>query len=473
MQNTLLKLVRRCAWLAAAAALAGCAVGPDYRAPAEAPVRLASPELALFSHERVQREWWKQLQDPQLDRLIALALARNHDIRLAQARLAESRAALHEKTLDRWPAITASGGYERSLSQLNPGAAGERNLARSYRAGFDAAWELDFFGRLRRAEEGAQAASEASRADLAQAAVVVAAEVARNYFALRGAEQRLRVARDSLASQRDTLRVVQALAASGRGDAGDVARARAELATVEASLPVHETERRVALYRLAVLAGLRPAELGELEPGAPLPPLSTRLPIGDPSRLLARRPDLRAAERQMAAANADVGVATAELYPRIDLGGFLGFAALRGADFGSAASRAFSAGAAAGWPALRLPTALARQRAAQARSEGAAARYEQAVLRAVEELEAALTRYGQTQHRLRSLAVAAAQSARAAELARLRYQEGSAPYLGVLDAQRTLLRAQDAVAEAEMASYTSLAALYKALGGGWSPEEGD
>ncbi|KCB23950.1 efflux transporter outer membrane subunit [Bordetella hinzii] len=452
--------------------LAGCAVGPDYQAPRPEPVALASPEQALFTHERVQRDWWKQLQDPQLDRLVALALARNQDIRLAQARLAEARAVLDERELDRWPAVTAQGDYARSLSQLNAGPAGQRNLARSYQAGFDAVWEIDLFGRLRRAAESAAAASQASEADLAQIRVVVAAEVARNYFEMRGAEQRLRVARDSLASQRDTLRIVQALADSGRGNESDVASARAELATVEASLPVQETARRLAAYRLAVLAGLRPAELGELEPAPSLAPLVTRLPIGDPARLLARRPDVRAAERALAAANAEVGVAAAERYPRIDLGGFLGFAALRGADFGTGASRAFSTRAGISWPALHLPTALARQRAAQARFEGSSAQYEQTVLRAIEELESALTQYGQTQRRLRSLAEAAGQSARALALATLRYQEGAAPYLAVLDAQRTLLRAQDAVAEAEMASYTSLAALYKALGGGWEPGMG-
>ncbi|SSW63127.1 efflux transporter outer membrane subunit [Achromobacter agilis] len=464
------RLRRGATVLLAALAAAGCAVGPDYRAPRPQPVVLASPEQALFSTDRVQRDWWKQLQDPQLDRLIGLALERNLDIRIAQARLAESRAVLDEKELDQLPTVTLDGRYERSLSQANPGPAGQRNLAESYRAGFDATWELDLFGRLRRAAEGAAARSDAQAADLAQARIVVAAEVARNYFELRGAEQRLSVARANLASQQDSLRVIQAMVSAGRGDEGDLASARAELETVQASVPVQIAARRLAQYRIAVLAGLRPVELGELEAGKSLAPLNTRLPIGDVSALLARRPDVLAAERGMAAANADVGVATAELYPRIDLGGFLGFIALRGADFGSAASRGFSVAAGANWPAFHLPTVLARKRGAVARSEGEVARYEQTVLRAVEELESALTGYGQTQQRLGSLALAAAHSGRAAELAQLRYREGSTPYLTVLDAQRTLLRAQDAVAVAETESYTRLIALYKALGGGWEAE---
>ena len=405
--------------LALALVAAGCAVGPDYQKPQSAPVTLASPEQALFSNGQLQRDWWKQLQDPQLDRLIGLALERNHDIRIAQARLAESRAVLDEKELDQLPTVTAGGRYERSLSQTNPGPEGERNLARSYRAGFDASWEIDLFGRLRRAAEGAAARSQAQAADLAQARIVVAAEVARNYFELRGAEQRLAVARANLRTQEDSLRVIQAMVSAGRGDEGDLASARAELATVQASVPQQAAARRLAQYRIAVLAGLRPAELGELD-AAPQAPLAARLPIGDVGALLSRRPDVLAAERNMAAANADVGVATAELYPRIDLGGFR-FRRLRGADFGNASSRAFSVSPGLSWPALHLPTALARKRAAQARSEGEVARYEQTVLRAVEELETALTGYGENQQRLGSLAQAAAQSGRAAELAQLRY----------------------------------------------------
>ncbi len=460
--------------LLAALALAGCAVGPDYQRPQDAPVVLASPEAALFSADALQRDWWKQLQDPQLDQLVALALSRNHDIRIAQSRLAESRAVLDEKELDRLPAVTLDGRYERSLSQANAGPTGQRNLAQSYRAGFDATWELDLWGRLRHAAQGAAARSDAQQADLAQTRIVVAAEVARNYFELRGAEQRLAVARANLASQRDSLRVTEAMVQAGRGDEGDLASARAELETVQASVPVQVTARRLAQYRLAVLGGMRPVELAALDASQPLAPLTARLPIGDVGALLSRRPDVAAAERNMAAANADVGVATAELYPRIDLGGFLGFVALRGADVGAASSRAFSVASGVNWPALHLPTALARKRAAVARADGVVARYEQTVLQAVQELESALTEFGQTQQRLGNLLEAATQSRRAADLAQLRYRAGSAPYLTVLDAQRTLLRAQDAVAVAETDSYTRLVALYKALGGGWeAPGDAD
>ncbi|MGQ3115677.1 MAG: TolC family protein, partial [Hydrogenophaga sp.] len=185
------------------------------------------------------------------------------------------------------------------------------------------------------------------------------------------------------------------------------------------------------------------------------------------TELLRRRPDVLRAERGLAASTADVGAATAALYPRLDIGGFLGFIALRGSDLGSGSSRAFSLTPGLSWPALRLGSVRAQLRGAQARAQGERAAYEQTVLRAIEDVENALTGYGQNQQRLQSLVVASEQSARAAELAEVRYREGAAPYLSVLDAQRTLLRAQDAVAEAETASYTSLVALYKAVGGGW------
>ena len=273
--------------------------------------------------------------------------------------------------------------------------------------------------------------------------------------------------RRTLESLRGSLRVTEAQVRTGRGLEVDLASAEANLATTESQLPAFETTRRQAAYRVAVLAGLRPAELEPMLQPQQLRVLDKRLPIGDLGDLLRRRPDVLRAERGLAASTADVGATTAELYPRFDIGGFLGFIALRGSDLGSSSSRAFSVTPGVSWPALRLGSVKARVRGAEARTEGDRALYEQTVLRAIEDVESALTGYGQNQQRLQSLVQAAARSGRAAELAEIRYREGAAPYLSVLDAQRTLLRAQDAVAEAETASYTSLVALYKALGGGW------
>ncbi|OLF53758.1 efflux transporter outer membrane subunit [Pseudomonas chlororaphis] len=448
--------------------LAGCAVGPDYRRASEPPVTLSQAvSPALYASDRLQQDWWRQFQDPQLDALIERALAANHDIRLAQARLLEARAVLDERQLDRLPTVTAGAAYSRSLAQDNPGPAGERNLAQSYRGGLDVQWELDLFGRLQRLSEAAAARGEAAADDLAQARILVTAEVASQYFQWYGAQRQLAVARASLENQDASVAVVQSLVGNGRGSPDELASALALRARTQATLPPLETRRDLARYRLAVLVGVRPDQLQALDQAPALAPLVARLPLGDIGDLLRRRPDVASAERALAAANADVGAITAELYPRIDLGGFLGFVALRGGDWGDGASRAFSVLPSASWPALHLASVKARQRAAEARHLGAQARYEQVALRAIEETEAALTTYSQSQQRLRALADAAGQSARASALAGIRYQAGRAPYLVQLDAQRTLLDAQDALAQADTASYLDVVALYKALGGGW------
>ncbi|MBB1601346.1 efflux transporter outer membrane subunit [Variovorax sp. UMC13] len=460
-------LLPAAAWGLGALLLAGCAVGPRYTAPADAPVTISAPERSLFGSDAVQRDWWRQLDDAQLDALIERALGKNHDIRIAQARLQEARATQAEAELDRLPAVTMDASKTRGIAQGNGMPADARTLAQSSRAGFDAAWEIDLFGRLQRLDEAATARAQASAADLEQVRIVAVAELARSYYEMRGAEQRIAVTRRTLDSLRNSLRVTEAQVQTGRGLEGDLASAQANLASTESQLPALEAMRRIAAYRVAVLAGLRPAELEPMLQPQQLHMLDKRLPIGDLGDLLRRRPDVLRAERGLAASTADVGAATAELYPRFDIGGFLGFVALRGADLGSASSRAFSVTPGVRWPALRLGSVKARVRGAEARAEGERARYEQTVLRAIEDVEGALTGYGQNQLRLRRLAEASARSGRAAELAEVRYREGAAPYLSVLDAQRTLLRAQDAVAEAETASYTSLVALYKALGGGW------
>ncbi len=448
--------------------MAGCAVGPDYQPRKAQAVHLTQqPDAMLYSNARLQQDWWRQFQDPQLDALIDQALAHNHDLRITQARLLEARAVLDQRQLDRLPTVTAGGAYTRSLSQANPGPSGERNLAKTYQAGLDAQWELDLFGRLQRLSESATARAEAVEADLAQTRIVVVSEVARHYFLMRGAQQQLAVARANLINQDKTVGLVQGRVDAGRGTADELASARAERARVQATLPGLETRRQLNLYRLAVLLGEQPSALQPLTDLQPLPALIMQLPIGRISDVLRQRPDVASAERMLAASNADIGAVTAELYPRIDLGGFLGFIALRGGDLGDSSSRAFSVMPSVSWPALHLASVKAREREAQAREIGSQAHYEQVVLTAIEETEGALTAYSQSQQQVRSLAEAAAQSERAARLAHIRYEAGNAAYLVELEAQRALLSAEDALTVAETASYLNVVQLYKALGGGW------
>lgn len=465
-------VLRQLGLLVCSAWLTGCTVGPDYQAKREQPVQLSqSPDAALYSNARLQQDWWRQFQDPQLDALIDQALLHNLDLRVAQARLLEARAVLDQRQLDRLPTVTADSSYTRSLSQANPGPSGERNLAKTYRAGLDAQWELDLFGRLARLSESSAARAEAVEADLAQMRIVVVSDVARYYFEMRGAQRQLAVAHANLANQDKTVNLVQVRVDAGRGTADDLASALAERARVQATLPALETRQQLSRYRLAVLVGTRPSEMYALTAPTSLPPLDTRLPVGHIGDLLRQRPDVVSAERTLAASTADIGAITAELYPRIDLGGFIGFVALRGGDLGDGGSRAFSVMPTVSWPALHLASVKARQREAQAREIGTRARYEQVVLNAIEETEGALTTYSLSQQRVRSLAEAARQSDRAARLAHVRYEAGGAAYLVDLDAQRTQLSAQDVLTQAETASYLNVVQLYKALGGGWRAPE--
>jgi multidrug efflux system outer membrane protein len=295
--------------------------------------------------------------------------------------------------------------------------------------------------------------------------VSVAAEVARNYFELRGLQQQFAVAERSLANQRETLRLTRVRRDGGIGEEQDVASAAARVAAIEASFPPLRTAIAARQHRLAVLTGLRPGELiVDLAPRS-YPPLAKALPLGDPGLLLQRRPDVRAAERDVAAAAAREGVAAAELFPRVSISGFLGLLAGRGSMFGSADSRAWAVTPALSWAGFDLGSARARLRGAKAGSEEVVAAYEQTVLRALEETENALVAYRDEQERLVKLADQARESTRAAAIARTRYREGLADFLALLDAERTQLQAEDAVAQAEAGVFTGVVAVYKAFGG--------
>lgn len=447
--------------------VSGCAVGPRYTTPEAVQVEFTSPERALFAPDPVQKAWWREFEDPQLDALVDEALRSNLDVRVAAARLQAARADERAAELDRWPVVTVGAERSRSISQGNDGPAGVRTPAEQSRVGFDASWEIDLFGRLQHLNEAATAMAEGQAADLAQVRIVVVAELARNYFEMRGAEQRAELTLAALQSLGETVAVTESRVAAGRGLPGELSSARAARAARESEFPMLETIRRTAAHRVAVLAGQTPAELTSVLRSQPLQPLNKQFKVGDLGALLRRRPDVLQAERGMAASTALVGAATADLYPRLDLGGFLGFVALRGSELGQSSTRAFSTSAAVNWPAFRLGSAKARLLAAEAGLTGAHAGYELVVLRAVEEVENALTGYGQNQERLRSLLGSMEHARQAARLAEARYREGAAPYQEVLEAQRTVIATQDSVAQAETASYTHLVALYKALGGGW------
>ena len=447
--------------------LAGCAsVGPDYQRPHENPVTLQGIDPAREISSDVQVDWWKQFNDPALNALIDRAAKNSPDLAIAQAHLRESRALLGTARSQQLPDIDTAVSYTHSREQ-QPGFVDHRVTTTAYQAGFDASWELDLFGGVRRSVEAARAESEASEASLADARISLFAEVARYYFDLRGTQLRLDVARRDIDNQQQSLTLIRARNEVGTGSEQDVASANARLSAVQAQLPQLETQARSDEFHLAVLLGQRPGELDvDLSPQN-FHPIDTALPIGAAGDVLARRPDIRIAERELAAANARIGVAKADWFPHISLGGFVGFLAGRSNDFGGTASRAWSLAPSISWDGFNVQRVRSGVKASEARADAARANYQRSVLRALEDVDNALVAYNLQRERVGHLLDQATQSRRAAELARIRYNEGATDFLEQLDAERTQLAAEDALAEAEAGIDLRAVALYKALGGGW------
>ena len=468
--------------LATALGLAGCAVGPDYRVPVvtlqtdyvgagTASLNTAAPGMDIA-------RFWRGFDDAVLSQLVERALAANRDIRSAEARLRESRAQLQGARAELLPEVDATAGVSRSLAPgyLTPGASTGLRTATVYDAGFVANWELDFFGRNRRASESAAALVEASAAGIAAVWTSISAETARNYLELRGLQQRVKVAEESIANQRETLRLTEARLEFGRGTRLDVSRARSLLGSTEATLPALQAAIDRSAYRLATLTAQAPrAVLAQLAAGdAALPSLPVTdlgaLPVGTPEQLLRRRPDLIQAERQLAAATANIGVATADLFPRVSLTGLIGLAGINLGSLGTGATRQYALGAGLTWPLLDFGRVRSRITASEARAEQALAAYEQNVLLALEETEGALSQFTRSAQQSARLAAAAESAEDASRLASLRFNAGAVDFLIVLDAQRQALAARDSLVQVQTGQATALVAVYRALGGGWPRE---
>ncbi|RMT22388.1 efflux transporter outer membrane subunit [Pseudomonas amygdali] len=450
-------------------ALAACAVGPDYKAPVTAPAQLASAAQGNYDRSKVDTVWWQQFEDPNLNKLVARSLDGNRDLRVAFARLKAARAIRDDVANDAMPVITSRASSDLGKGQ-QPGVTERRVNSERYDLGLDMAWEVDLFGRIQRQLEASNADQEAAEANLYQLQVTLIAEVVDAYGQLRGAQLREAIARDNLKNQQSSQDVTTQLRDAGVGNELDVVRAEARLAAVEATVPQLQAEQVRQRNRIATLLGERPENLSvDLSPNK-LPAIAKALPIGDPTQVLRNRPDIRAAERQLAASTARIGVATADLFTRVSLSGFLGFTAGRGSQIGSSAAKAWSLGPSITWAAFDLGSVRAQIRSADADAEGALANYEQQVLLALEESENAFSDYDKRQQRLVSLMRQSDASRSAARLASVQYREGTADFLVLLDAERERLAAEDSQAQAEIELYRGIVAIYKALGGGWQPQ---
>lgn len=459
--------------------LSACTVGPNYVKPDPAMPPSWSSELAggLKEGPSALAQWWKQFNDPMLDSLIDRAVESNLDLRIAQERVREARSLRTIEAAQGLPTINAGGSYSTNRSSRNSSgfegleefgvSSGSRDFE-LYQAGFDAGWEIDVFGGIRRSVEAADATIQATEDRRRDALVTLLSEVARNYTELRSFQRRLEIAQSNIGSQRDALQLTETRFNAGLVSELDVAQARALLATFESTVPVFDSGALAAMHRLAVLLGQQPGTLkAELSPSSPIPGTPPEVPVGLPSELLRRRPDIRAAERDLAAANARIGQATAELYPRFFITGDIGLSSTKFSNFFDSNSVFWGLGPSFTWSLFSGGRIRANIQVQDSRTQQALAGYDQTILLAMEEVENAMVRYSREQVRMISLAEAVDANLRAVDLSNQLYTRGLTAFLNVIEAQRDLFVTQDQLVQSEGAVTSNLIALYKALGGGW------
>lgn len=457
---------------------AACTVGPEYHPPQrEAAAQWTGlqeegTDTWVTGQEAETAAWWRALDDPLLDELVRRAVAGNYDLRLAEARIREARAARGVTAADWSPQVDALGSAERSRRSENANTGNAAPISGQthslYQAGFDARWELDVFGGTQRAVEAADA--EIARAEENRRATLVTllAEVGRNYVEMRSAQERIAIAQRNIAAQRDALDLSTMRFKAGLVSELDSAQAENLLTTTQATVPALQVQVRSSMHRLATLLGEDPGSFNaELEQAASPVASPVSIPAGIPSDLLRRRPDIRAAERGIAAATARIGVATADLYPKFTLMGGVGLQSSSSGSLLDASSRYWSIGPGVVWPALDGGRIRANIAVQDAREEQAFITYESTVLTALEETENAISAFSREHDRRAALAQARDAAQKAVDLATVQYRSGLTAFLTVLDAQRSLYAAEDALVQSEAVVRLQAIALYKALGGGW------
>ncbi|HET9064082.1 MAG TPA: efflux transporter outer membrane subunit, partial [Candidatus Binatia bacterium] len=422
-------------------------VGPDYESPrTPKPSRwVAELERGLVDGDPATSRWWGVFGVPLLDDLVYRAVTTNLDVTEALARVREARARWTIAGAEIFPSVDATGTYERQRSSTafgddDGGGSGFDRNSDFFSTGFDASWEIDIFGRRRRALEQTSAELESSQASLRDALVSVVSEVARNYVELRSLQSRIAIAETNVTSQADSLDLVSWRFKAGLVGGLDVDQATYNVANTRARIPSLEIELAAARNRIAVLLGLAPGAVDEdLAAAAPVPVVPVEVAVGVPADLLRRRPDVAAAERQLAAATAAIGVATADLYPTLTLNGTIGFSASDLADIGTGASETYGFGPSIRWNLFDAGRIRAQIRERNAQADQALAAYESAVLNAYEEAENALVAYVREQIRRDYLVEAVTAAESALKLARMQYESGVVDFQQVLEAQRAQL----------------------------------
>ncbi len=464
----------------AALLVSSCTVGPKYHAPqVQVPGQWAGIAASTGNASTVTAnaaslaEWWKGFQDPELDSLIQQALQSNLGLQQAQSRILQARAARTIAGSGLWPSVNASGANTTSGSGLTTGAGGSsaasststRNL---FQAGLDAAWELDFFGGVRRGVEAANANLQAAVEDSHDVMVTLTAEVALNYVELRGFQQQIAIAQKNVEDQRETAEITHKRFGVGFASGLDVANADAQVATTQSQIPPLQASAQQAIYALSVLLGREPAALlAELSPTGNIPPTPPAVPVGLPSDLLEQRPDVLRAEALLHSATAQVGVATADLFPKFSLTGSAGLQSLTQGSLASLAGKFWSVGPSVSLPIFNAGRIRANIKAQNEAAQQALLSYRQTVLTALQDVESAMIAYAKDQQHRTALADAVKSNQTAVDLSMKLYTSGEAEFLNLLTAEHNLYTSEDAMVQADRTIDTDLIALYKALGGGW------
>ncbi len=452
--------------------ISGCAVGPDFHRPqVSVPAKWAGPtakpeQQPAVPGSRKLADWWTVFQDPTLTSLINRSVASNLDLKLAEARIREARAAKGVAAGGLGPTLAGSGAYQRSRSSAENRTGA--STGDQYRAGFDAGWEIDIFGGQRRNLEAADADLKAAVETRRDVLVSLTAEVAVNYINLRAFQQQLVITRKNLAAQRHSAQLTRQRFEGGFVSGLDVANAEAQSATTAAQIPLLESSAQQAIYSLSVLLGEPPAALAtELSARGSIPAAPPEVPAGLPSELLRRRPDIRRAEAQIHAATARIGVATAELFPKFTIAGSAGFQSNNFSSWFDWVNRFWSYGPSMSWRLFETGRIRAGVEVQKALQEQEVIAYRQTVLSALQEVETALIASAKEQAHREALATAVAANRKAVTFAEILYTEGQTDFLNVLQAQGALYATEDALVKSTGTVSTNLVALYKALGGGW------
>jgi multidrug efflux system outer membrane protein len=467
------------------ATLMGCAVGPNY-VPPETKVpetwngqeAVTGTQLSKTTTNSVTLvEWWNAFNDPTLSSLVEMAVRSNLDLLQAEARIRQARATRGVAGAPLWPAVDASALYQRSQSSsATVGASGASlsiatagGLRELFQVGLDASWELDIFGGTRRNVEAATADLKAALEDRRDVLVTLVGDVGNNYLNLRGVQQQIVIARKNLEAQRRNAEITRRRFEAGFVSRLDVANADAQVATTASQIPILESSARAAIYSLGVLLGRPPAALEkDLIKESPIPGTPPEVPVGLPSELVRRRPDIRRAEAQLHAATARIGVATADLFPKFSLTGSFGFSSNDLTKLGNLANSKFwSFGPSVTWPIFAGGSIYWNIKVQDALTEQALLTYQKTVLTALQDVETALVAYAKEQEHRKSLAEAVDNNRTAVDLAMKLYVAGKTDFLNVLTAQLNLYTSENALVQSIRTVDTNLIALYKALGGGW------